>query len=653
MVERVAAQFAKRKSTAATRAEAKAALEAVMQRMPEGVDFAVTPSAPSLAVTRAAAAPKVMQRKTRNISATKAGGQKISGAPIGVNTAGDEALRRKSYSNTMEAGRAGAGWYDDSGASILSHTGDDAAEARRAAEVFSITSSGTSVPSNRGFAVKGINQASFGDPVVTGRFPAAMGSQIEDLYTGGSGTAVTGLKRTPFADQLAIGGGFYNPGVTGQGHRGVHDIWDGEAWGYTDAQGRPLRGTFSDAQHNWMDRQMQTVLKKYANDPDIRGLPGRGQAATWTGAKIQAGDIAPEDAAYSFADAIPVDYAQGSREAISGSNTGNMQGLLDAPFADRKAYTDEFMPIFIDDAGRDRIALNNNMLTGPAFEGPGIYEGINPGRQVQYAVGTERVDVPGLKGKDPRIDDASKGLMLNNEAIFGLLGGQKGIAGNRFYGGLPRARSDAFELDLGGRPISYDEGERTLRTLLQAGFGADDFAIVPSPRGVRAKDLGVYEDDLARMRTEDPEMYAKAIRDRTDRLNRLSDALGRELGGKSTPGYMDSIYAENAWDTPEGALGQQYLPLIFPEGRPQFVDRFNAIAPSMAEKLRDLDRRFSRDHGLTISSNLDDMRAAIAGSGEAGLRELIRKRGMAAGGLVERDMVNAAGDLGLLAAKYA
>lgn len=593
----------------------------------------------------------VVQRKARRITKAKAEGKKIPGAPLGVNTPADEARRRKAYKDTMELGRAGANWYDDSGKAILEHTGDDPAKARRASEVFSITSSGTGVKPNTGFAVKGMNQASFGDPVVTGRFPTAMGGQIEDLYRGD--TAVTGKKRTPFADQLAIGGGFYDPSLTGQGNRGVHDIWDAEAWGYTDEQGRPLRRAFQDAEHDWMDRQMAQVLKGYVNDPDIMGLPGRGQAATWTGAKIRAGEITPEEAAYSYAEDLPRMYAQGSREAVPGSNTGHMQGLLDAPFEMRKEYTDEFMPIFFDEKGRDRIALNNDMLVGPGFEGPGIYEGVNAGRQAQYGVGTTMVPVPGTKGSDPRIDPASLGLMYNNEALFGLLGGQKGIAGNRFYEGTPLSRSNAFELDLGGRPMTYDEGEAALRVLERQGFDPDSFAVVPSQRGVRAMDLGAFEDDLAALRDADPELYKEAIKARTERLKRFQGGLGEELGGTATPGFMHSIYAENAWDRPEGALGQQYLQYIFPEDRPQFVERFNAIAPGMAQQLRDLDRRYAKDYGFDISGNLDEMRAAIAGGGEAGLRELLRKRGFAEGGAVERDLVNTAGDLGLLAEKYA
>jgi hypothetical protein len=637
-----AAKTAKKAKEAAKLAEATRLAEAAAKATKAAADKVTAPT------TKRS---DVVQRKSRRITKAKASADKISGAPIGVATPADEARRRASYRDTMEAGRAGANWYDESGKAIIDNVGDDAAKARRAAEVFSITSSGTGVGPNTGFAVKGMNQASFGDPVVTGRFPTAMGGQIEDLYLGD--TAVTGRKRTPFADQLAIGGGFYDPSVTGQGNRGVHDIWDAEAWGYTDETGRPLRRAFTEAEHNWMDRQMNMVLKNYANDPDILGLPGRGQAATWTGAKIQAGDINPEDAAYSYADDIARHYAQGSREAVPGSNTGHLQGLLGAPFEQRKEYTDQFMPIFFDEKSRDRIALGNDMLVGPAFEGPGVYEGVNAGRQAQYGVGTTRVPVPGTKGADPRIDPASLGLMLNTEATFGLLGGQKGIAGNRFYSDVPQSRSNAFELDVGGRPISYDEGERAIAALGRAGFTPDDAAVVPSPRGVRLMDLGAYEDDLSRMRDEDPEMYKAAIKARMERMKRLSGALGDELGGSATPGFMHSIYAENAWDKPSGEFGQEYLPLVFPEGKPQFVDRFNAVAPGIAEKLRDLDRRYAKDYGFSISKNLDELRASIAGGGEGGLRELLRKRGYAKGGAVERDLVNTAGALGLLEQKYA
>lgn len=53
LAKRVAAQFAEREVTAATRTSAKDALEAIMRQAPEGVDFAVTPPARSLAVAKA------------------------------------------------------------------------------------------------------------------------------------------------------------------------------------------------------------------------------------------------------------------------------------------------------------------------------------------------------------------------------------------------------------------------------------------------------------------------------------------------------------------------------------------------------------------------------------------------------------------------
>lgn len=596
---------------------ANLAVKGAKELAEEGVDLAAREAVAKANPGRAGS----LNRRVRTVSAAKLEQGKTSGAPLGVSNAADAARRRKSYTETVKTGEAGRNWYDDSGKAIMDHTGENKPQARRVAETFSVTSARTGVKPNTGFTVKGVNQASYGDPVNTGIYPVAMSKQIENIFSGTGGTS--GKKRTPFADQLAIGGDFYdNPR---QGHRGVHDIWDGEAWGYVDENGKPVRRAFTDAEHNWMDNQLQLVMRNLNKDGGD-WTPGRTQAAAWTGAKINAGDIKPSDAAYSYADDLPRHYAQGSREAVPGSNTGHMPELLNSPFAVRKDYTDEVMPVFIDDKGRDRIALNNNMLVGPSFEGPGVYEGVNPGRQVQYAVGVNKVPVPGVKSLTSEIDPASRALMFNNEATYGLLTGQKGIAGSKFFGDVPSADRSGFEIGI-GRPINYKEGEGALRIMRDVGIHPDSVAIVPTPNGIRVSDFGDNQNGLI-----------------TD-FRRL---LGEYLGGKPKLGKFDSVYAENAWDTPEGRYGQQYLPYIFPDREDgRFVKRFNAIAPSMAERMREIDADFARRHGFTLSPHLDDLRAAIAGYGEQGIRDLLRKR-FAKGGAVERDVINTCGELGLL-----
>jgi hypothetical protein len=103
----------RRRAQTATKKATKAATPS-MTVTPKGENLRL----PELAVTPKKKGPDVVQRKTRNISKAKAEGPKIVGAPLGVNTPADEALRRREYANTMELGRAGASWYDDSGKAI-------------------------------------------------------------------------------------------------------------------------------------------------------------------------------------------------------------------------------------------------------------------------------------------------------------------------------------------------------------------------------------------------------------------------------------------------------------------------------------------------------------------------------------------------------
>lgn len=315
--------------------------------------------------------------------------------------------------------------------------------------------------------------------------------------------------------------------------------------------------------------------------------------------------------------------AQGSREAVPGSNTGHMQELLTSPFSVRKWYTDAVMPKFSDVAGNDRIAKARGMKTAGSFEGPGVYEGINPGRQFQYEVDAARANPGARSVEDAMITEPSLADMRANEALYGLLSGQKAIAGHGF---VPDPHGNAFEIFRDAGPMTYGEGQNAADAVRRFGLNIDNMAIVPSASGVRVQDFGSDPGQMARFR----------------------DYLASDMSGDVRRGNFEGIYEENPWDTPEGALGQKYLKYILPEGNQTAVDQFNAVAPDIAGSMRDFDQRFAKDYGFDISKNIDDIRAAIAGGGESGLRDLIRKRGYAAGGAVERDLVNAAGNMGLL-----
>jgi len=554
----------------------------------------------ALKAPRAAQKALKAERKLRNIDKAKLDEKKIAGAPIGVTNTQGEAARRKIYKDHMNEGLAGRNWYDDSGSSLLFHAGDDPALANKLGEAFSVTSSSTGVGPNTAFAIKGHNQAMAGAPIDTGRFPQSMGPQISEVYS--NAAEATGMKRSPFADQLAIGGNYYQK-PAGQGRRAVHDIWDGDAWGYANADGTPVRRGFGEAEHRWMDEQMDRVISE-SNASKLGGFddwtPGRAQAATWTGAKIRAGDIAPDQAAFSYADAIPMNYAQQSREAVTGRTTGHNVGLLDAPLDVRRAYDDAVTGAVYDPKGRDNISKGYGLLTGESFYGPGIFEGnINPGRQSQVAVGRAT--------GSPYVDPASKSLLDATESTYGLLTAQDAAAWNTLAPNKVSLKaSDRVDIPLGGT-ISDDAMMRVndfnAQLKKQYNLDYDPLALIPTPDGLRLLNFGLDNQD-----------FVRASRGLAKDLG--TDPKGARFGVGSNE-YIEGNWnkiSESPYLANIEATEAQRAAAGVPSG-------FDAVAPGLAGKLNDIDKQF----GFELSPVIMTMRKAIADNGLAGLRELIKK----------------------------
>lgn len=640
------------------------------------IDAAADTAVKGALETPAEAGPKytrnTLDRTLRKVDADAA--REIPGAPLGVNTPQAEAARRTSYINHVKEGVPGRLWYEDSGGAIFSHAGDDLTQANRFGGGMAVTSGGTTVAANSGFGIKGHNQANLGQPIETGRFPGAMSARIDEIYRNGG--MAPGNKIGAYDDQLAIGGGYYNKGTAGQGHRAVHDIWDGEAWGYVNKDGTPWREGFQPSQHAWMDRQMDRVLPML-NNQNVGGFndwtPGRAQAAAWTGAKLRAGDIKPGEEAFSYKQAIPRSYAQGSRETVPGSNTGHgaptvpgQPGLLDAPYDIRKAYDDEVAKIIYDEKGRDRIALGMGQyggLSGAHFQGPGIYEGVNPGRQTQIPVGKDgkvsmapgdptewRQNMPVPEGtvvpvrnpktgewenqvapKADRVDPASRAFMDMVEATYGMGTAQKAAAWSKEFDG-PVSLRNAASFDLGGT-ITNAQAE----AILKSGVNMDKIAIVPTPTGARVVNLNAAPDEFATM----------------------VQTIQATTGARKPSGVInDGNYFENAWDQPAGQVGQQYLQKILKpdiEGATAALNEaagaagrkgFDSVAPEMFGKLRTLDDQFFKEHGFYISPMVQDMRAAVQAEGAAGIEKLVKKLGLSAASVAP--LIGAAGALGLL-----
>tara|TARA_R110002073_G_C9459443_1_gene578651 strand:+ start:123 stop:2249 length:2127 start_codon:yes stop_codon:yes gene_type:complete len=533
------------------------------------------------------------------------------GAPPGTNTPKKLQKIVRGYQEAMLAGKNQREWYESSGRSIFSHAGDDANLANKLTEAFSTTSANTGVAANTGHAVKAHNQAVLNQPVVAGQFPNTMGPTIDNVYQHGGST--TGLKRTPFGENLSLGGGFRavpNP-------RPVHDIWDVRAHGYQGKDGKPWVGTVTPPQHTFLDTVDNAIIAQ-ANKDKLGGMAGwdplRSQAAAWRGHQNQVDAAAGKpvsDSMYDFAEFLPKHSAQGSREAAPGMSTGHMTGLHTAPRQVQENYAKEVDNIMYDELGRDRIAMGNKALAGGHIQGPGIFSDVAtvPGRQTLTPVGSVPSSAINPKTGKPLasrdVDDASRTMMDANEAQYGFHTGQDAFAWSRLYDS-PKPGRDSYDLVLPSGTINDADAVYMMK---QAGINPKNIAIVPTPSGVRLINLTGPDktfDDIAKKAAE-------------------SLGVKRPTGQRNSGGY-----GENAWDKPGGELGQDYAKLFDPKGTPILGKRFDETAPAIQQKMRTLDAQFSKDHGFKVSDVLQDLRAAVSSEGREGIKKMAKRLGLPA-----------------------
>lgn len=559
--------------------------------------------------------PYTPPRVIRKVKPIAEGAKQIPGAPLGVTNAAEARALRENYIKGMTLGIPGRDWYHTAGESILFHANDDPARARLAAGDLAITSPAASVASNAGFGIKGYNQATAGVPVAAGRFPTAMGKSIEELHAGGEGT--TGLKRVPFAENLARGGGFQDVAPDAP-TRAVHDIWDAEGHGYVDPSGGPLRTGFGPAQHRFMDTQQDKIIAT-SNQRAVGGFRNwddlRTQAAQWTGQQIRAGVLDPKDAAQSYADHFAKLYAQGSREATPGPTTGHMPELLTPGMEPWRQLHHEIMlrpeSGIYDEQLRDQIAAGYGALVGRAFEGPGVYKGrTSPGVQTQALTGSMAAPggLPGARVPD----EGSRLLMDAAEATYALGMGQDAYAWNKLLPAGSGAAKTGWDVLLPGGTITDEQMAEVLRRL----GGRQDVIPVPTPGGVR---FGYPPSDLT-----DPSRQV-ALPFLRDMDPQLKDTI-KAIGGKvEESGAFRGGYGENPWDLQ--VVGQGYLDKIRAIGG---AKAFDVAQPAIFEKIRKANELFRRESGgrVTMSQMLDEVRAAAAGGGFADLERLAKKYGL-------------------------
>lgn len=323
------------------------------------------------------AAPPIIRQgvgKSKNRVGTT--GQYV-GAPQGIDSPQKLAAMRANYMKDVIEGIPGRNWYEDSSKWI-----GEVAPANREqaiADTIGVSSQGTGVDSNLGFAVKGVNQYAAGLPVDTGRFPGNQSPLIQNALAGIQ--QHLGPKRQPFASNLSVD---WNPAMA---QHPVHDIWQGRAFGYKTPEGKPWDAGFSPQQHAFMDQQM-VAIQNQLNKGNVGGYtdwnPLNTQAAAWTGAKIRSGDLASSEAAMHYGDFSPKYQAMATHEQAPGAGIGHIENLLAMPYEERLAFQNA-VP-WTDERGRDMIYGSGGLLVEPSTKmvgaytpkGTGILE-VNPG----------------------------------------------------------------------------------------------------------------------------------------------------------------------------------------------------------------------------------------------------------------------------------
>jgi len=462
-------------------------------------------------------------------------------------------------------------WYENSGNAINTATGKNAPMAERLTYGISKTSQGTPVLDNAAYAIKGHNQAMVGDPVKTGRFPAVMGSAIQDAYDTGD-TAALGSK---------IGGyqsGFRSSWVPDLNNAGANDLHNMRWFGHEGFDGTPTTG-----HHNY-DRIVRSAITDRLNSEGYdAGLgawnPGQVQAVGWAKARA-AGGVPEDQAGYDIANAFKDRTARLTYETAPGLTTNHMPEYHAAPYADKQAYHDAINQTLTDNQGRDIITSHMGLLTMPTEHGTGVFQGAaSPGSHAQALVG----QAPG--GWKNGIDPASKELLDASEAVRGILLRQDAVAYHHPVfpeNGLTGNNTNLFDVRTGASMTPQEAMD--VSAALKSRTGTDFHSPIFTQNGYRFIN-----------HPEASGVSNKAFQGHLQ--NALTDVYGPQSGGdiKVVMGHSEGNYIPNDWSK-NGA--QDYLSVLR-GARPDVQRRAAELLSTLGPRVSSVEDSFAKSHGWT------------------------------------------------------
>jgi hypothetical protein len=429
-------------------------------------------------------------------------------APQGIDTP----QKLQNLSNILvrlaEEGEPGKGWYDESSRQILDAVGGDKELAETVVKILAITSSSTDVKSNTKFALDAIAQHMTGEPIKTGRFPAAMSKKIEGVLRG---EEWSGQKTNSFYINLmkAIDPAKVKDVTT-------QDMWMARGFGYTgdtfssSVEGKAgetlgsygfAEGVTKDiAEHlGWQGDEVQAAIwvamkaryeavkSQVAKEVKDKGIEPKSaeHLALWRERALEADTIDQkqlEKAMYSYAQGLETYAGQVSFEAIPGRSTGDIPWIHDAPPQVRADFNYKMMNALLDGDGNDILARELGLPNLGTVHGFGGWDGdVNLSGQL-------RASIPGTT---EGITSAATKHVEAYAAALGKMFRQEGVGYHRDVPGQSRPKSNGVHLDF-GRTLTEAE-TRMLYEAVSARLGTTDIAPIPAVDGVKFINFGVDE----------------------------------------------------------------------------------------------------------------------------------------------------------------
>lgn len=548
----------------------------------------------------AAVPPPSVMRAAQGVGKTKrrvATTGKYVGAPDWVTTPQDLGRMRADYTDRVMGGIAGREWYNDSSRWI-----DEASPQgmrQQVADTLAVTSQGTNVDSNLGFTVKGVNQAAAGLPIDTGRFPNTQNSTITSVLAGEN--PALGPKRQPFAQNLSVD---WNPEMA---QHPVNDIWQGRAFGYRHPDGKPWDAGFSPQQHAFMDEEMGTIADRL-NQQNAGGFndwdPLNTQAAGWTGAKINAGELKPEDAAMHYGSFSPKYEASATYEQIPGAGSGHLGGLLSGDYSTRAAYTNNPMSSWQMESGNDKLYDAAQMLQGKTRDMVGAY---TPAGTGQLEINPGRVARPLVQSSGGDLLPGDRELLDVVESSRAYVDAQNAGAWHRR---IPDSQTKAGDRNSLFVPLSTSPTADEMKEISEIA-GANGFFAVDTGQGISLINNNESRTGVT-LGKELKGDLGKALQ---------SIGINDAVRTKFATGYLDY---ESALSSPgTGRATQKFLDDVTKNE----TIRQN-IEPVLKEKARMnmlRDAEFASQYGMEVREDIQRARQVLFDDGIDGLVRMIKK----------------------------